>query len=160
LPFYDRVGIVDRRFGFLIFGMLLNVLLNPRPREIVRVQLMPGRHGRRTRKRTVLVDQIPTAAHDCQESLERGIAGALVTRQSIEIALAPIDIVEAPAGFDELIHHLTFALRQSRGPERHIDVLPLREPRCNISILGLESCSQENHATREEDPAKRHHSKL
>ena len=51
-------------------GMLFQILLDAGARQIVRIQIVAGRHGRSAGERMVLVDQIPTAAHDHEQRLE------------------------------------------------------------------------------------------
>ena len=125
-------------------GWSLTYWSTPCARQVMRIQLMPGRHRGRAGKRPILVDQIPTPAHDRQQRFERGIGGGLQEREAGEIALPPVNVVQQAAGFDELVDHPALALCQSRGAERHVDVLPLGEPGLDIAVLRRQANGHEN----------------
>ena len=160
LPLDDGIGIVNGRF---VLRVLPYVLLDAVARELMRVKLVTGRHRRRARERPILIDEVPAAAHDRQQCFKRGIARGLVERESAGIALAPIHVVEQAARFDEFVDHLAFAVRQTRGSEGHLDVLPFREPARNIPILGrktvrMQAGTEKKHrAAKPGNPLRRHH---
>jgi hypothetical protein len=81
----------------------------------------------------------------------------LIERQPVEIALPPVDVVKQPAGFDQLVDHLPFAVSHAIDPERHIDVLPFRETLGYVPVLGRDASRQENGGTENNDET---HSKV
>ena len=67
----DGEGIVERG---LVGGVLRDIGLQLRPREIVRVKFVAGRHGLDANERPILVDQVPAAAHDGEQAAELRVA--------------------------------------------------------------------------------------
>ena len=49
--------------------MLFEVLLDAGARQVVRIQIVAGRHRRSAAERLVLIHQIPPASHDHEQAL-------------------------------------------------------------------------------------------
>ena len=86
--------------------MFLHVFFSFGAGEALGVEFMARGHGLGTRERTILVDEVPTAAHDHEEPFQVRVGGRFVEREAGEIALPPVNIVQEAAGLDELVHHL------------------------------------------------------
>jgi hypothetical protein len=85
-----------------------DVLLDLVAGEVAGIEFVAGRHGVGAHKGTVLIDEIPAAAHNNKETPDGGVLGGAQEIAAGQVALAPIDFVEQAAGVDQLFDHLAF----------------------------------------------------
>ena len=57
---------------------------------------------------------------------------SLIKREPFRIALSPVDALEVPARFDELVDHLPFARREAADGKRHVDLAEFCELSANV----------------------------
>ena len=131
----DRTLVVDR---LPLFRMGLDVRLDRVARESLRVEPDSGRHRLLADEGAVLVEEVPAASVDPEvapEGLVAGIGGAgerLVEGQSLRVALPPEDVLDLPAGLDELLDELALARRELLHREGHGNLFPSRQARGKI----------------------------
>ena len=126
----DRERIEEPVFGV---GMCSDEGVDCGARQILRIEIVSGRHQLLAYERLVLVHEIPAAAVD--EEIAPDVARArrsvgfkrFVQREANGIALPPIHALELARGGDELIDHPAFLLAQPRVVVRHSHRLELRD---------------------------------
>src|SRR6185312_4511750 len=74
----------------------------------------------------IVVHQVPAAPVDREQLHHRRILRGVRHRPAAQVALAPVDLIEEPAGISELRDHLLFARRKTRFAVGHADRLPSR----------------------------------
>ena len=141
MPPYDRKLIVDRR---LLLWMLLNVLVHLIARQVRRIESLPRRHGLRSDKRFIFVNQIKARSVNPQVASQLHVAPIpargqrLVQRQRCGIALPPVDAFQVPAGLHQFVNELLLASAQTRCPKGHWDApepgYALLQVSCDLQI--------------------------
>src|SRR5215471_3863871 len=101
--FDDRVLVVKL---VLFAGMILHILLDLFSRQTLCIKSTARRHRLGAGERVIVVDNIESAAVDHEQSAELRIFGGFVERESLRIALPPIDGFEVLRGLHELLNHL------------------------------------------------------
>src|ERR1035441_1384477 len=111
--------------------MLLDVLLHLIVRQVRRIKSSPRRNSLRTHKRFIFVNQVEARGVDPKIASQLHIAPVptrgqrLVERQSLGIALPPVDTFQVAAGLYQVANQLLLATVQTRRPERHLDATEL-----------------------------------
>src|SRR5215813_13346800 len=101
--FDDRVLVVKL---VLFAGMILHILLDLFSRQTLWVKSTARGHRLRAGGGVIVIDKIESAAVDHEQPAEFQIFRRFVERESLRIALPPIDIVEVSLRLHQLLNHL------------------------------------------------------
>ena len=130
VPAYDGELIVDRR---LLLRMLPNVLFHLIASYFCRIESASRRHDLAADKGFLLLQQVEARSINPQIAPQLQVAEVpircqrLIKRQTLGIALPPIDAFEVAAGLHQFANQLLLASAQTIRPKRHWNAPELRQ---------------------------------